>query len=519
MKTLKNLHKKSSNEMIFIVNSLVESLQIAEDKLKQQEAFINALQQELRLAKQRHYGRKSEKDLGGAIQGELFDEVITPNNTAEIEEADETITVPAHKRKKSGRKALPTNLPRVQQIYDLSEEEKACPCGCTLTKIGEDKSEQLDIIPAKVQVIEHIKLKYACKSCEETIKTAKATKQPIPQSIASPGLLAHVATAKYKDHLPLYRQESIFKRMGVDIARNTLSNWMIKTADLLLPIYKLLQDNIINYDVAYADETRLQVLREDGRAASSQSYMWVFIGGQPDKRSIIYKYDPGRAHTVIENTLDDFRGYLHCDGFSGYDTYAADCDVNLLGCWMHARRRFAEIVKTTKTKGLAHKAVSIIAKLYKIENYIKYNKLNHDEIYQYRLEKSKPILLDFKNWLDDNYKRVLPKSSIGKAIKYCLNQWSKLITFLNDGRLEIDNGLSERAIKPFVIGRKNWLFSNSVSGAKAGEIIYSIIETCNIHEVEPYAYLRQVLTVIPEASTEDDLQKILPFNICLNPKN
>ena len=185
--------------------------------------------------------------------------------------------MPAHQRKKSGRKPLPKDLPRVQQVHDLAECDKTCACGVELTQIGTETTEQLDIIPAKVQVIEHVRLKYACKSCEETIITAAAPRLPIPKSIATPGTLAHVLVSKYKDHLPLYRQESIFQRMGVDVARNTLSNWVINAAEVLLPIYERLQQNIIDYDIAYADETRVQVLKEPGRAATAHSYMWTFM--------------------------------------------------------------------------------------------------------------------------------------------------------------------------------------------------------------------------------------------------
>jgi hypothetical protein len=273
---------------------------------------------------------------------------------------------------------------------------------------------------------------------------------------------------------------------------------------------------MVNYEIAYADETRVQVLKEPDKPPESQSYMWCFIGGALDSRSVIYHYDPGRAHTVLENMLEGFSGYLHCDGYVGYDTYASDHEVKLLGCWMHARRRFAEIVKSTKTAGLSHEAINIIGNLYKIEKYIKDNNFTTAQAYEYRLANSKPILDKFKYWLDSNVTEVLPQSPIGKAINYSLNQWSKLITYLDDGRLEIDNGLTERAIKPFVIGRKNWMFSNSVAGAKSSAIIYSVIETCNIHEVEPYAYLRYALEKIPSITTTEELHELLPFVINKN---
>jgi len=489
---------KTSEELINIVISLSKTIG----------------QQQLNLAKLRHFGRKSEK-IAYSQQMELglFDEACEPENVVEITAVDEIITIPEHKRKKSGRKPLPKELPRVRQIHDLAYEDKICSCGCVLTKIGEDKTEQLDIIPAKIQIIEYVNFKYACKACEETIKTALTPKQPIPRSIASPGLLAYVLTSKYKDHLPLYRQENIFQRMGVDIVRNTLARWVIKSAELLEPIYKLLQDNVISYDVAYADETTVQVLKELGRDAQSKSYMWCFIGGPPKLRSIIYHYDSGRAHTIIEDVLDDFKGYLHCDGFTAYDTYANKREVKLYGCWMHARRRFIEVTKVAKSNGVAHSVVALIAKLYAIEKHIKENHYNVDNTFSYRQKNATPILVKIKGLLEDSINEVLPKSALGLAVSYCLNQWHKLIRYIDDGRLDIDNGLTERAIKPFVIGRKNWMFSDSVAGVKAGQIIYSIIETCIAHKVEPYVYLRYVMTKLPSLSSMAEIETLMPYNI------
>ena len=501
------LHKKTPDELITLVNELHAQLQAKED-------FITALRQELALARQRHYGRKSEKQIGGEHQLDLFDEAQLPDNTPPLDDEEETtIIVPAHQRKKRGRRPLPKDLPRIQVIHDLSEQEKICTCGCLLTKIGEEKTEQLDIIPATVQVIETIHYKYACKTCEGHVKAALVPKQPIPGSIATSGLLAYVLVSKFKDHLPLYRQESIFKRMGVDVPRNTLSHWVIKCGHLLLPLYQLLVDTITDYDVTYADETKVQVLKEAGRSPQSESYMWCFIGGNPERRAIVYHYNPSRSHTVIETLLDGLHGKLHCDGFSGYDTYATDHEVQLVGCWMHARRKFAELVKATKSKGLAHHAISLIAKLYHVEKQIKMNELTHEQTYAYRQTHAIPILEKFKQCLEKHHTQVLPKSPLGKAIYYCLHQWPKLIRYLEDGRLEIDNGRSERAIKPFVIGRKNWMFSNSVAGAKAAEVIYSLIETCQCHQIEPYAYLRYVLKKIPTMNTVNELETLLPYQI------
>ena len=514
MNTIEILKNKTPEELIELVNSLESSVNILEQQVQQRDTFIETLQQELALAKHRHFGRKSEKYADDAVQHNLFDEAQTPDNVAEIETTDEEITV-TYQRKKSGRKSLPKHLPRVQVIHDLLDEEKMCICGCEMTRIGEDKSEQLDIIPAKIQIIEHIKCKYACKGCAASIKTAKAAAQPIPKSIASPGLLAYVATAKFCDHLPLYRQENIFRRMNVDIARNTLAHWVIKSSILLRPLYHCLLHEINADTIAYADETRVQVLKEKDRPAEANSFMWCFIGGAPPRRSVIYHYNRSRAHTVIEELLPDFSGYLHCDGYGGYDAYAGDHNVTLAACWMHCRRKFYEVAKLVKSPGLADKAVKLIAKLYKVEKSIKALGLSPDAIKAYRLEQAKPVLDKIRKFITDNQSKILPKSPLGKAFAYADNQWHKLIVYLEEGRLEIDNGLAERAIKPFVIGRKNYLFCDSVPGAQAAEIFYSLIETCKLHQVEPYAYLRTVLTKLPAMTTLEEMDPLLPFNFKL----
>ena len=481
-------------------------------QITEHEHTIAQLQFQLDKLLRNRFGKKSEKDLDSR-QGELFDEACEPDNTQDIVQAEVDITVPTHQRKKTGRKPLPDNLPRVEQVHDIDDNDKVCACGCTLTPIGQDTSEQLDIIPAKVQVIKHIKLKYACKACEQTIATAKLPPQPIPQSIATPGTLAYVITAKFCDGLPLYRQEAIFQRMGIDIARNTLSHWVIKTAELLRPLYQCLQHQLITYDVAFADETRVQVLKEPDRPAEAKSYMWCFVGGPPDKRTIMFHYNQSRAHTVIEDMLEDFSGFLHCDGFVGYDTYASDHEVELVGCWMHGRRKFYEVANSTRSQGLAHQAVKLIAKLYKVETAIKAQDLSYQDIVYYRLKHAKPIVDKLRKFIDDNMKKILPKSPLGEAFSYAHNQWAKLTRYLKDGRLDIDNGLTERAIKPFVIGRKNFLFCDSIAGARAAEVLYSLIETCKANKVEPYAYLRTVLAAIPSAQTIDELEQLMPYHI------
>jgi len=505
------LQQKTSDELISIIDDLQANLDSKSAIIQNQNTTISQLLEQLKLNKHKRFGAQSEKDNDNP-QLSLFDEAQEPDNQPEIDAADEELTIPEHKRKKRGRKPLPKGLPRKQKVYDIPESDKACHCGCALTAIGEEVTEQLNIIPAKVFVIEHIRKKYACKSCEETIKQAKMPKQPIPKSIAGPGLLAHVLVAKFHDHLPLYRQESILQRMGIDIPRATLSHWVLKCGELLLPLTKLLLSQIQAYDVAYADESTVQVLNEPGRAPQTKSYMWVLGGGPPDKFGMVYSYSPSRGHQVPLDLLEDFKGYLHCDGFQVYDVLSAKQSLTLVGCWYHVRRKFVEANKVSSKAGLAKQAINIIKKLSLIEKQAKAQLLTPEGIYQLRKRKALPIIKAFKVWLEKHAHQVPRQSLIGNAIHYTLNQWPKLMGYLKDGRLEISNNRTERAIKPFATGRKNWLFANSVAGAKAAATIYSLIQTCKYHDVNPYDYLAHVLEAIPSCLTIEKLEPLLPYH-------
>lgn len=343
---------KSKEELISLLTKQNDQIAMQNDQITEQNdkiseqntkiteltTQVNVLNEYIALAKQRQFGAKSEKL--SANQLSFFDEAALPKNPEAILKAEEEIQVASFTRKKSpGRKALPCELPREFIVYDLSEEEKICSCGCQLTHICDEKSEQLELIPAKVYVIAHIRKKYACRNCEETIITAQYPKQPIPRSIAAPGMLSHVLVSKFQDHLPLYRQEQIFRRIGVDIPRATFSLWVIRCAELLNPLVKLLHQTILDYDVAYSDETTLQVLKEPSKPVKSKKYMWLFAGGHPDKFAFYYHYHPDRSNYVAKEFFDGFKGYLHCDGFPGYDSLAAKNDhIILSGCLYHARR-------------------------------------------------------------------------------------------------------------------------------------------------------------------------------------
>jgi hypothetical protein len=327
-------------------------------------------------------------------------------------------------------------------------------------------------------------------------------------------MLAHVIDGKFNRHMPLYRQEDIFNRAGLSVTRATLSHWLIKSAELLSPLVKIMTDIIQNYDIAWADETPLQVLKDKDKKGSGKSYMWLFIGGPPEQRSFIYHYHATRATQVATDFFEDFKGYLHADCYNAYTALGKKDDITHVACMAHARRYFMDIVRQTKKqKGLAYQVVELIGKLYHLEKLLKENHATPDEIKLKREERARPILLQIKKLLDDNISKVPPQSPLGKAIAYMLTHWQALNHYLLDGRLEIDNNRSERSIKPFVIGRKNWLFHGNDKGARAGATLYSLIETCKAHQVDVFAWLKHALTHMRQADTLEKMEALLPFNV------
>ena len=477
---------------------------------------VLTLQEQLNLALARRYAASSEKIFSDQLR--LFDEAEQDFEAYQAEPGDEedSVTVPKHTRRKSGRKKLPDSLPRVDVVHDLPEEERICPHdGAVLAEIGEEVSEQLDIIPAKIQVLRHICKKYACP-CGQCIKKAARPAQAIPKSLASPGLLAHITVSKYQDALPLYRQETILKRIGVDLSRATLANWMIKAGILVQPIINLLRDNLLEYDILQMDETTVQVLKESGKTAQSKSYLWLQKGGPPLQPVVLYDYDPGRGADVPKRLLEGFEGYLQTDGYAGYNAVVTANNLVHVGCMAHARRKFSDAVKAQgrdKKRGKAHRGLVLIQRLYRVEQKARKLKLTPEKRYALRQSQAQPILDEIRIWLNQSLPQVPPNSMTGKALNYLNNEWEKLIAYVKDGRLEIDNNGAENAIRPFVVGRKNWLFSASVKGVKASANLYSLIETAKANDLEPYAYLRYLFAQLPAAQSVEDFEALLPGNI------
>lgn len=463
------------------------------------------------------YGRKSEKSVYNQDQLSIF-------NEAEEIAAEETkaaeITVPSHTRKKGGRRPLPADFPREEVVHDLEETEKVCACGAPLSCIGEESSEKLDVMPAKVRVIKHIRIKYACKSCEGVeseggaVRIAPVPPQLIPQGIATEGLLAYILTAKYADAIPLYRQEKIFERIGVDISRATMANWVIQVGQKCEPLMELFWKEIQSGPLINMDETPLQVLNEPGKPNTSKSYMWVFRGGDVKRPALIFRYDPSRSGQFLTKDLEKYAGYIQTDGYSGYNMIGSRDGIVHIGCWAHVRRKFHEVVKAkpkgSTKKGYADDALAWIGRLYAIEQEADNKELSSDERYQLRQEKSVPLLKQIKKWLDDVAPKTPPQGLLGKAVSYALNQWERLERYTLNGLLRPDNNLAENAIRPFVVGRKNWLFSATPGGATASATIYSLIETAKANGLEPYRYLRYMFERLPLAETETDYKALLP---------
>ncbi len=499
---------KSEEELKNIILHLQEALHKNQNEFAEYKIKYANLLEEIRLSKQRYFSPSSEKNI---LQPDMFDEagIDLPDEVKEHIE-DEEIKVQSHVRKKHPiRKPLPAYLPREVIMHDISEMEKICGCGTPLMHIGNEISEQLKYIPAKVSVIQHVRPKYACKPCQENVKIAPMPVLLLPKSIATPELVAHVVVSKYCDHLPLYRQEEMWKRMEIDMPRSSLCGWVLKTAEFAVPLVRLLQKIIISNDYVQVDETSVQVLNEVGRDNRTKSYMWVYRGGGSNP-CIVYEYQETRGGYHAQQFLLGFEGYLQSDAFSGYNWANDKEEILRVGCHAHARRPFAELAKTQKTSGLAHEAIKFYRKLYAVESEARDNQLTPEERYKLRQEKSVPVLAAFKKWLDHHTPKTSEQGAIGKAIRYCVGNWTELNNYLINGRVEIDNNLVENAIRPFAIGRKNWLFNASPSGAKAGAIFYSLIETCKANNIEPYRYLCAMLTRIRGCVTEDDYRKLLP---------
>ncbi|KPH68143.1 MULTISPECIES: IS66 family transposase [Bacillaceae] len=503
-----------------VENNNEHTIEYYKERNQELEAKLKWYEEQFRLLQKQKYGVSSEKTNDDQMSLPLFNEA---EDTADLNIEEPTLDTITYQRKKSRktREELMENLPIETIEYELSPEEQVCSCcGNKTHKMSEEIRKELQVIPAQVKVVRHVRHVYACRQCEKDeietpIVTAKMPLPVFPKSYASPSIIAYIMNQKYAEGLPLYRQESQLKYLGINLSRQTLANWMVEGANRWLSkIYDRMKYHLLQEDILHADETTVQVLREPGRSADSKSYMWLYRNGRDRPPNILFEYQRSRASKHPKRFLSEFKGYLHVDGYGGYDSLP---NVTLSGCWSHARRKFDEALKSLpkeadKSKVTATEGLEYCNQLFAIER--KCLDKTPKERYEIRIKRSQPILEAFSTWLKMQTPKVLPKSALGKAIKYCRNQWNKLTVFLEDGRLEIDNNRSERSIKPFVIGRKNFLFSNTPKGAESSAIIYSIVETAKENGLSPFEYLKYLFEQLPniDSTNEEAMDQLLPWS-------
>jgi transposase len=498
------------------------------EQLKLRDRKIDDLQHQVQALLRRYFGRSSEKM--DPRQRLLFENLVDnaiPELPLEDAGADESS--PTHRRKGHGRRRLPADLPREKVIHDLQEDEKPCPCcGKMRHIIGKQTHEQLDYVPAKVKVIEHVRLTYGCPQCEQDaspdgpqIVTADKPLQPIEKGLAAPGLLSYVIVSKYGDHLPLHRLERIFDRYGIDIARSTMCDWAAQCADALRPLYELMVDRVRASEIIHTDDTPVKV-QDRARTRTRTGRFWVYLGDD-DHPYTVFAYTPSRSRdgpmAFLRDWGKDEQVYLQADAFGGYDgIYAGEAGghVTEVACWAHARRKFYD-ARSSDPAGSAQ-ALAHIKLLYSVEKQAREEagESRADlvrERRRLRQERAVPQLEQFRAWLESQRAEhggsVLPKSPLGQAIQCALNQWAALRVYTTDGRLAIDNNAAENALRRVAVGRKNWLFCGSDNGGRTAATLFSLIATCQRHQVEPMAYLRDVLTRIA-AIPVNDLATLLP---------
>jgi transposase len=430
------------------------------------------------------FGPRSEK----LSPDQLLFEFLMSGLAAETP-APASESIPDNGTKKGhGRKRRPADLPRIPVVHDLPEDAKSCKgCGGALVRIGEETAEQLEYVPGCFHIVLHIRPKYACKNCQANVVIAEPPSQPIDKGLPGPGVLAHVVTSKYADHLPLNRQTGIFERHGVDVSRSTLCDWIARSAELLEPVVDAMIRDVLASKVVHTDDTPVPV--QDGdRRHTRQGRLWVYVGDRAHAQTV-FDFSPNHEQGWPQAFLKDFKGYLQADAYPGYNKLYATGNVIEVGCWAHGRRYFFEAQETHRDP--ARTAMAYIHELYAIEEAAR--DLTAPDRQKIRAERARPVLDDLYRWLDAQAAVVLPKSPMGEAITYVRQQRSALLRYLDDGDLSIDNNAAERALRRVAIGRKNWMFTGSDEGGRRAAILYSLVASCQQNGVEPFRYLRDVI--------------------------
>jgi transposase len=492
------------------------SLKAQIEKSAEREARFAAeaewLKEQLLSLQRQKFGRKSERWESEEQGLLLFNEAELCAKNAENagkDEEDEVIEVKGFKRRRGKRKPLPDHLPRRIKTIELPESERFAPDGTPLKVIGKEVSEKLMYEPARMEVIQYHRLRYGIDA-GEPVKTAPPEPSIIPKGIATPSLLSGIITHKFADGLPLYRQEEMFGRSGVELSRGSMGRWIVKAAESCMPIWNILEERLMGRDYVSCDETHTQVLKEKGRAASSQSWMWVRATPFGKEKIVLFDYDPHRSGAVAKRLLSEMKGYLQVDGYDSYNGIEKQQGIVRIGCNMHGRRGFEKAFKegSKSGKGLSEQGLRYYQRLYDLEEKCKVEAMTPSERNEHRKEKATPIWDEMKTWAEAGVEKVPPKSRIGMAFTYFLNEYEYLRGYLQDGRLEMDNGFVERAIRKFGIGRNNWMFSDTVEGAQASALFYSLVVTAKINEVNPYAALREIFERVPASRTIEDYERL-----------
>lgn len=504
--------KSLCHELLTLNFAAAKSLKTAEDfyraKLKQ---FARQI-----------YGQTSEK-----ICTILFDEVeavsaIEELETSQVFSEPPTTSATASDQGKGGkskRKVISDSFPRTEVVHDLAAEEKFCTTdGEALVRIGEETREEVKFIPSRIEVTRHVILKYACPKCHDGVKCAHAPERLLPGTVASPSLLAQVAVSKYEDHLPLYRQERIFKRHDFDITRATLASWMIKVGDALTPLVNLIRDEIFEADALQCDETPVQVLKASEDHKPKKAYMWVMSRAGPGRRAVLYDYFTSRSGKTAEELLAGYEGYIQVDGYKGYDGVYASVRGKRLGCMAHVRRKFIAVLqplpKKSRDQHPAANIVKMMAKLYEIETRIRDESVETRTTV--RLTEAKPLFEQLEELCLQERLATSNASVYGQALAYACHELPRIRLYLDHGFCEIDNNRVENAIRPFALGRKNWMFCDTNKGAGASAAIYTVLQTAKQNGVDAKKYLERVFEDLPSCKTVDDYVKLLPWNVSLH---
>lgn len=498
------------------VRTLVEALMTYElevrslgDSLERARARTEQLEEQVRLAQTREFGTSSEQRPSG-------EQAAHPTR---VPSPDAVQRKPKLVASNAGRKPLPDHLQRDEVRIELAPEQRRCDdCNGPLTELSPDVSEELYVVPAQFRVRRSICSNYVCRCC------SKITKAPAPKrmfagtSYGSPELVSHVAIAKYQFGIPLYRQVEMAGAQNIPFNRTTLANLMITAGDRLTSIYQYMREDLINQPVIHADETVLQVLKEPGRAPQSTSYLWAYRStAKADHQVVLFDYQQTRAGSHAKEFLKDangkeYAGTLHTDGYAGYNRLDASKRV---ACMAHIRRKFVKIIDSLpddqKSLTAAGEVLELIGHLYGIEREGK--DLPDDQLLELRARNSKPLVAAIKNWLIEHRDIALPKSALGRAIQYALDQWPAMEGYLDDARSPIDNNIIEREIKQVVIGRKNWLFSDTPDGAYANAVLYSLVLTSRANGIDPYRYLVTVISRLPQVKSAGEVEALMPWNL------